>query len=48
LPPEWRAQHDSDYLRTHRGSIPTVSLERVIEAESIKAAREGPQPDRSV
>lgn len=48
LPPEWRAQHNSDYLRTHRDSIPTVSLERVMEAESLKAARGGPQPDRSV
>ena len=48
LPPEWRAQHDSDYLRTHRDSIPTVSLDRVMEAESIKAAGGGPQPDRSV
>jgi len=48
LPPEWRAQHDSDYLRTHRDSIPTESLRRVIEAESIKAVRGGSQPDRSV
>jgi len=48
MPPEWRAQHDSDYLRTHRDTIPPVSLERIIEADSIKAARGGPQPDRSV
>jgi hypothetical protein len=48
LPPEWRDQHDSDYLQTRRDSTRSESSQRAMEAESINAVRGGPQPDRSV